>query len=173
MIDKYSKHRIASALFCFSCVLFLTALAGKPVEAAGNVDIERTVRETYADIPVLIEIARCESGFRHYGADGAVLRSGYGDSIIGVMQLHATYHSAAATARGLDLTDLDDHLAYARYLYEEEGTAPWSGSRSCWQGATTTAPANRAAIEQQIRLLMIEIYKLQIQLLTLKLSELR
>ena len=33
---------------------------------------------------------------------------------------------------GLNLKTLRGNMAYAKYLYEKEGVAPWKSSSSCW-----------------------------------------
>ena len=102
------------------------------VEKVVVLNTESVVREYFADIPVMIQIARCESTFRHTLADGTVLR-GYVDSRdTGVMQINTGYHGVTADTLGLDLEDIYDNMAYARDLYERQGTQPWSASRPCW-----------------------------------------
>lgn len=95
-------------------------------------DTEAAVRSYFSDIPVMIQIARCESTFQHTLADGTVLRGKVDSADTGVMQINARYHGARAQELGLDLTDLYDNMAYARDLYERQGTQPWSASASCW-----------------------------------------
>jgi hypothetical protein len=114
-----------------------TALAYEtaPTEVVEAVDsVEAHVRSYFADIPILAEVARCESTFRHTNPDtGAVTRGYVNPADVGVMQINEYYHGETAERMGLELTDLNDNLAYARYLYEREGTQPWSASRACWQ----------------------------------------
>jgi hypothetical protein len=93
---------------------------------------ETAVREYFKDIPVLVSIARCESHFRHTLADGSVLHGERDPADIGVMQINARYHAARAKKLGLDLNLLADNMAYARGLYEKQGTAPWNASAPCW-----------------------------------------
>lgn len=100
-----------------------------------GVDTESIVRSYFSDIPVMIQIARCESEFRHTLADGSVLRGKVDPADVGVMQINTRYHGAEAKALKLDLHDLHDNLAFARQLYERQGTKPWSSSASCWSGA--------------------------------------
>jgi len=95
-------------------------------------DTEATVRSYFADIPVMIEVARCESTFRHELADGSVLVGRVDPADTGVMQINKRYHEATATAMQLDLDELYDNLAYARHLYERQGTQPWNASLPCW-----------------------------------------
>ena len=113
-------------------IAYGTIVGEVAVEKVVVLNTESVVREYFADIPVMIQIARCESTFRHTLADGTVLR-GYVDSRdTGVMQINTGYHGVTADTLGLDLEDIYDNMAYARYLYERQGTQPWSASRPCW-----------------------------------------
>ncbi len=49
------------------------------------------------------------------------------------MQINKRYHGKTAEELGLDLNTIEDNLAYARHLYEKQGTQPWSASAPCWQ----------------------------------------
>ena len=93
---------------------------------------ESVVRSYFRDLPVMIEIARCESTFRHELADGSVLKGKIDPADTGVMQINKRYHQAQATAMDLNLEDIYHNMAYARYLYETQGTQPWSASAPCW-----------------------------------------
>ena len=93
---------------------------------------EMAVREYFKDIPVMVSIARCESHFRHTLADGSVLRGEKDSADTGVMQINTRYHGQRALELGLDLQSLEDNLAYARTLYQKQGTKPWNSSAPCW-----------------------------------------
>ena len=93
---------------------------------------EAAVREYFKDTPVLVQIARCESRFRHTLSDGSVLRGARDSADLGVMQINTRYHGARAQNLGFDLHAFADNLAYARDLYEREGTGPWNSSAPCW-----------------------------------------
>ncbi len=93
---------------------------------------EATVRSYFADIPIMIQIARCESTFQHTLADGSILRGRVDGADTGVMQINKRYHQKAATAMGLNLDDIYGNMAYARHLYETQGTRPWNASAPCW-----------------------------------------
>ena len=97
-----------------------------------NSKTEAAVREYFKDIPVMIQIARCESQFRQTIADGSVLHGVIDSADTGVMQINARYHASAAAAMGLSLDDIKGNMAYARHLYEIEGTRPWNASSACW-----------------------------------------
>jgi hypothetical protein len=98
-------------------------------------ETEAIVRKYFSDIPVMIQVARCESTFRHTLEDGSVLRGKVDSRDTGVMQINSYYHSSAAAALGLDLENFEDNMAYARHLYETQGVQPWKASSACW-GAT-------------------------------------
>ena len=99
----------------------------------GTKNTEEIVRSYFSDIPVLIQIAKCESHFRQTLPDGTVLKGEVDPADTGVMQINARYHTEKAAELGLDLTNIYDNMAYARYLYEHKGTKPWNASRGCWE----------------------------------------
>lgn len=106
--------------------------------------LEEYVRRYYSDAPVLAEIARCESRFRHIGADGKVIRGEASQEDVGVMQINEFYHEERAEKLGFNLHTLNGNLAYAKWLYSKEGTAPWFASSKCWQKQNTLALAETA-----------------------------
>lgn len=93
---------------------------------------EKVIFSYFSDIPVMIEVSRCESGWRHYKEDGTVLRGVVDPRDSGAMQVNKGYHEKAAQSMGLDVDVLEDNLAYARHLYETQGLQPWSSSKPCW-----------------------------------------
>ena len=99
---------------------------------------ENIVRSYFKDIPVMIEVARCESTFRHVLPDGSILQGMVDPADTGVMQINRRYHEATAEAMLLNLDDIYHNMAYARHLYETQGTQPWSASLPCW-GRTLAA----------------------------------
>ncbi|MDD5050260.1 MAG: hypothetical protein PHV93_00770 [Candidatus Pacebacteria bacterium] len=96
------------------------------------VTLEAHVREVFKDTPILAEVARCESQFRQFGTDGKIIRGEVNKHDVGLMQINEGYHAEQAEKLGLDLYTLDGNIAYAKVLYEKEGTAPWSASKPCW-----------------------------------------
>lgn len=95
--------------------------------------VEIDVREYFEDTPILAEIAKCESKFRHVGKKGDVMRGMIDRDDIGVMQINTYFHGETAQKMGLDLKTLNGNLAYAKALYEKEGTVPWKSSSECWE----------------------------------------
>ncbi len=93
---------------------------------------EEHVRNYFSDIPIMVDIARCESNFRHFNVDGSVLRGNANQYDIGVMQINKFYHGTRASQLGIDIFSREGNMAYARYLYENQGTSPWRASYHCW-----------------------------------------
>lgn len=102
----------------------------QPITDSKN--IERFINDYFADIPILADIAKCESRYRHLDSNGEVLEGEKNNSDRGVMQINMLYHAKTAGRLGLDIQNLDDNVQYARYLYEKEGAKPWMSSSACW-----------------------------------------
>lgn len=97
-----------------------------------NVGVESTVREYFADVPIMAEIAKCESHFRQFEKDGSIFRGRITDRDVGVMQVNEYYHLSASKRLGYDLHTIEGNMGYSRYLYNQEGTEPWISSSPCW-----------------------------------------
>jgi hypothetical protein len=135
---------IANLVLCF----FVAVGALSATSVLAEESVEARVREYFADIPVMIAIAKCESGFRQFDSAGNVLDGGAG-SMMGVFQIHEHSHHAAADALGLDFHTIEGNLAYARHLYEREGTGPWISAHSCWSREfSDTKPSVAGGAEQ-------------------------
>ena len=119
------------------CVVTLLCVVGMgiPHVSVAATHVEDAVREYFEDIPVMIEVARCESEFRQFNADGSVLRGGWAGGMVGIFQFFESIHTAQAKGLGHDLLTLEGNLAYARHLYAQSGTTPWNSARSCWENA--------------------------------------
>ena len=94
--------------------------------------VEQYVRHYFKNDPILAEVAKCESWFRQFDKDGKVIRGIQVREDVGVMQINETYHKVTAEKLGFDIYSLDGNLSYAKYLYERQGTQPWSASERCW-----------------------------------------
>lgn len=131
---------------------------------AASETAEQKVRDYFSDTPVLIEIARCESNFRQFTDTGAVLRGGANGGMVGVFQFYESIHKNAASALGYDILTLDGNLAYAKHLYNLEGTTPWNSARTCWENAaplpetaTIAELKKRLALLQQLLALLLQL----------------
>jgi len=108
------------------------------VKLASNKEVEdimsteEYVRQYFADIPIMIQIARCESRFRQLDNDGDIHRGRVNSSDVGVMQINEHYHLDTSLEGNFDIYTIEGNTAYARALYERQGTQPWSSSKPCW-----------------------------------------
>ena len=157
MPERLSACLIACALIT-AAFLPLTAFASS---------VEEQVQAFFKDIPVMQEIAKCESGFRQFNADGTPLRGGWAGGMIGVFQFHERIHSAPARVLGYDLATLEGNLAYAKHLYETSGTQPWNSAKSCWGNAgipTTIKEDSAQASLEELEKKIAQLQKLVVQL---------
>lgn len=95
-------------------------------------NVEKFINDYFEDIPLMKQIAKCESRYRQYGSNGEVLKGEQNRLDRGVMQINLHYHGETAAKLGLDVHNIDDNVAYARYLYEKQGSKPWNSSSPCW-----------------------------------------
>lgn len=98
-----------------------------------SLTVEEYIKRYFSDVPVLVEVARCESQFRQHDRDGKVLIGRLNEFDLGVMQINERYHIGKSNKLGFDLTTLEGNTAYARYLFEKEGLRPWNSSSPCWK----------------------------------------
>lgn len=96
------------------------------------ITLEEHVKDFFKDDPILAEIAKCESNYRHFGRNGKIIRGIVNKADVGVMQINEMYHAAQAKTLGYDLYTLDGNMAYAEWLYKQEGVKPWKSSSKCW-----------------------------------------
>jgi hypothetical protein len=105
-----------------------------------NTGVTAYVKAQYAQDPILIDIARCESTFRQYDAKtGAVLHGKVNSQDIGIMQINEQYQGAKAASLGYDIDTVEGNVAYGKYLYDTQGAAPWSASSPCWSRAYSSS----------------------------------
>ena len=102
------------------------------IKTDNPITFEQYVREYFSDDPILAEIAKCESTFRQYSSSGEVIKGRVNKSDVGVMQINKYYHLKSAEKLGYDLHTTEGNMAYAKALYEREGTKPWNSSSKCW-----------------------------------------
>ncbi len=100
--------------------------------------VEQYLKKNFADTPILVEIARCESEFRQFDKNGQVVRGRVDRADVGVMQINERYHLDTAKGLGLDIYTIEGNTAYAKYLYTKSGLDSWNASKPCW-GNTTVA----------------------------------
>ena len=103
-----------------------------PKEVENIMSTEEYVRKYFKDIPVMVQIARCESTFRQLDADGDIHRGVVNPEDVGVMQINEHYHLNKSLQGNYDIYTIEGNTAYARALYEQQGIQPWSASKACW-----------------------------------------
>jgi len=94
--------------------------------------VEAYLRKEFANEPILVDIARCESNFKQFSPDGKLIRGMVDRDDVGVMQINERYQGDTAKKLNFDLHTLEGNAAYAKHLYKEQGSKPWSASSSCW-----------------------------------------
>lgn len=102
-------------------------------EEIETMTVEEYVRSYFSDIPVMIEIAKCESRFRQNDERGETLRGEINNLDRGVMQINEFYHGEDSEKLGFNILSLEGNTAYARYLFEKYGVKPWESSGGCWR----------------------------------------
>lgn len=103
-----------------------------PVSTTTNEYAKQRTYEVFADTPVLIDIAKCESTYQQFDEKGNVLRGRVDNQDVGTMQINERYHLEEAEKLGLNIYTVEGNLAFAKILYEKEGTKPWNPSKPCW-----------------------------------------
>ncbi len=97
--------------------------------------IEEYLKIHFADTPILVDIAKCESMFRQFDKNGQVLRGKVDNADVGLMQINERYHLETAEEMGIDIYTVDGNIEYAKYLYSKFGSKPWNASAPCWNHA--------------------------------------
>ena len=101
-------------------------------EIGNMIGTEEYVRQYFSDIPIMVSIANCESNFRQLDKSGEVHRGVKNSADVGVMQINEHYHLDESVRKNYDIYTISGNTAYARKLYEKQGTDPWSSSKTCW-----------------------------------------
>jgi len=97
--------------------------------------IEAKTRAYFRNTPILADVAKCESHFRQFDNDGSIHRGEVNHNDVGVMQINEKYHLDTALRLDIDIYSVEGNLAYAKYLYDKQGVAPWNSSGKCWRKA--------------------------------------
>lgn len=98
-----------------------------------QIEVEQRVNAYFANTPLLTQIAGCESRYNQFGKDGQIYRGEINNADVGVMQINEYYHLETSKKLGFDIHTLEGNMGYAKYLYDHEGSDPWSSSSYCWK----------------------------------------
>ena len=138
---------VVCVLFCASVVVHRTIAAytesaniPTPITLDPNLGIKPYVEEffTQNDAAEMLAIINCESGFKQFDTDGAVLKNQEGSSAVGIAQIIASKHpdpkvldrynkrnNTNLTVHDFDITTLMGNVGYALVLYKVRGTKDW------------------------------------------------
>ncbi len=117
-------------------------------EEIGNImSTENYVRKYFSDIPIMIQIAKCESQFRQLDPNGDIHRGRENNQDVGVMQINEHYHLDKSVEKNYDIYTIEGNTSYARELYEIYGTKPWSSSKACWGKYENTDTVKSLAVK--------------------------
>jgi hypothetical protein len=107
------------------------------------------VAQIYAEVPVLREIAACESTGSKTGQPRQFLPNGdvlwgndpkTGQPIkrdVGELQINTWVWGKEAAGMDLDIVNSEhDNVYFGYLLYEKYGEQPWSASEGCWNPST-------------------------------------
>lgn len=138
---------LVCSLLGFTSAVF--AQEAVPVVKETPAQIEVIVREAFADNPIMIHIAKCESTFRQFYNSGSVFKGA--GRYVGIFQIDEIIHTNAARALGFDINTVQGNIGYAKHIFEREGSRPWLNcSRSYVQGGTEViVPATPAQAPSQ------------------------
>lgn len=126
LLSTTSPHILKTLYLVAIAALFALSPFATFAQAANpNAGVEVAVREAFADTPVMIAVAKCESGFRQFSSADVVLRGGSGKGYIGIFQIGERLHRAPAAKLGIDIDTIEGNIAYARRLYDAQGSVPW------------------------------------------------
>ncbi len=127
-----ANHSKAIANHVFSEDQVAAVVESSFIETNTPEAMEAYLRKEFADRPILVEIARCESNFKQFDENGLVVHGRVDSRDIGLMQINEHYQGDTAKKLGLDLYTLEGNMEYAEHLYDEQGTKPWNASSKCW-----------------------------------------
>lgn len=94
--------------------------------------IQEMITETFGPDSIMHSVADCESRFRQFNEDGSILRGYYNPKDVGVFQVNEYWHLETSKRLGMDIYTVEGNIAYAKHLYDLNGTRDWNASRSCW-----------------------------------------
>jgi hypothetical protein len=132
--DKIAKPEDEVATSTQAAVISSVSTSTTTKQSAQNPNqgVEQAIKEYFNDIPLMAEIAYCESRFRQFDKDGSIFRGIVNNKDVGVLQVNEYYHLERATKLGIDIHTVEGNMAYSRILYKESGARPWNSSAPCW-----------------------------------------
>ena len=94
---------------------------------------KRALEERFGPNHPLVEVARCESGYKQFKEDGTVLTNpDPNSSASGIFQILAITHGPTAKNLGMDILTPEGNMDFAEHLYSKNGLSDWKESEFCW-----------------------------------------
>ncbi len=149
----YSHHTKIRIIITVSS-LFLLSFRG----AAAQTATEARIREYFWDIPAMVAIAKCETNFTQYTAGGTAYYNAT-RTYIGAFQIAEKIHSSRAKSMGYNIATLEGNMKYARYLYINQGTAPWK--RCALKSTPLASPVKTITLNLSMGMANSEVLLLQ------------
>lgn len=115
---------------------FATIATSTPKQASTTTELIKAVFGTTT--PIAVNIARCESNLRQFDETGKVLHGNVVHADTGLFQINTTYHKEEITETGLDINTVMGNIIFAKLLFDQQGTQPWSASKDCWNVDNST-----------------------------------
>ena len=106
-----------------------------------STDETKYVREVVIETPteesvvILEKIAKCESGGKQFYPNGTLVKRINNDGSIdfGKYQINDKRHEHIAAKLGMNIYTEEGNEAYAKYLFNQQGSEPWFPSKPCWR----------------------------------------
>lgn len=94
--------------------------------------IREYIKKEFPDAPIMVDVASCESRFRQFKSDGSIYLGKENPLDTGVFQINQYYHLEESKKLGMDIFTLEGNVAFARILYDRNGTRDWNWSKFMW-----------------------------------------
>lgn len=125
---------LAAVLFQISVVLAQTTSSIEIVNTATSTPVVMASSSPIAGLPpIMLKIAECESNTRQFNEAGEVLRGRVHPADLGIFQINSAVHAEEAEKLGIDIFTLEGNVAFAKLLFERNGTRDWLASKKCWK----------------------------------------
>ncbi len=111
----------------------------------------KSLARTFAKDPVMVEIAFCESGWRHQNDDGSVRTNENPDEHksvdVGLFQINMYWNGKAMQDLGLDAKDVRHNVKYTKQMRQNRGYLDWKSSIGCWGKVVAKTEGTKIALK--------------------------
>lgn len=128
------KTILCTALICLSATSTTVYDSSKePLQEVKTAprSIEQVILDAFPLDPIMVAVARAESGMRQFDKNGNVIINKQSNDV-GIFQINVHYHGETAKKLGMDIYTLEGNIAYAQYLLKTQGLNAWIHSYKNW-----------------------------------------